>query len=85
MVINLTCCNPLQGIGSQNECRSNGCPNNAAVIIVAIIALILINILDEETSDCVGQAFITIGDLMQLGPLESCLKCMNNGARCNYY
>lgn len=74
-------CNSIQGIHS---CGCNRNANNGAVIIAVIIALILINILDNDTNECVGQVFQSIGDLMQLGGMESCLtNCFNNC--CNYY
>lgn len=74
-------CNSVQGIHS---CGCNRNVNNAAVIIAAIIALILINILDDETNNCIGQALQSIGELMQLGGMENCLtNCFNNC--CSYY
>ena len=62
----------------------NQCVNNTNIIIAAIIALILINILDKGCIDNLSNLLISIGDLMQLGNTNSCLtKC--NDMRNFYY
>ena len=62
----------------------NQCVNNTNIIIAAIIALILINILDKGCIDNLSNLLISIGDLMQLGNTSSCLtKC--NDMRNFYY
>lgn len=54
----------------------NQCANNTNVIIAAIIALILINILDKGCIDSLSNILMAIGDLMQVGNTSSCLsKC----------
>lgn len=54
----------------------NQCANNTNVIIAAIIALILINILDKGCIDSLSNLLVAIGDLMQVGNTSSCLpKC----------
>lgn len=54
----------------------NKCVNSTNVIIAAIIALILINILDKECTDSLSNLLVAIGDLMQVGNTSSCLpKC----------
>lgn len=73
-------CNSIGGI----NCGCNRNANNGAVIIVAIIALILINILDDDTNECLGQVFQSLGELMQLGGME---RGLTNGFNnnCSYY
>ena len=62
----------------------NQCVNNTNIIIAAIIALILINILDKGCIDNLSTLLISIGDLMQLGNTSSCFtKC--NDMRNFYY
>lgn len=78
-----TNCNNLQEILNQNR----GCHNvnNTAVIIASIIALILINILDEETTDCIGAFLQAIGELMQLGLMRGCFDHLGNNCCYHYY
>lgn len=52
---------------------SNQCVNNANILIAAIIALILINILDTGCIDSLSNLFMSVGDLMQLGNTSSCV------------
>ena len=76
------------GIGCNNNWGSR--KNNKAVIITALIALVLINILDDDTTECVGQLLQATGELMALGGLDGCLEnscqtpCNNNGNGCYY-
>ena len=79
-----------------NCCSGNhfdGCGNNnrnMIIIFAAIIALILVNILDEDTTDCVGQFFQALGDLMSLTTSCGCVANLSNhyvgnNCACNYY
>jgi len=52
--------------------------NNKNIIIAAIIALILINILDKGCIDNLSNLLISIGDLMQLGNTSSCFSRDND-------
>lgn len=61
----------------------NKCVNNANIIIAAIIALILINILDTGCIDSLSNLLMSIGDLMQLGNTSSCLTRDNDPG--NFY
>lgn len=47
--------------------------NNKNILIAAIIALILINILDTGCIDSLSNLFMSVGDLMQLGNTSSCV------------
>ena len=76
-------CNNLQGIVG-NSCNSNNI-NNTVVIIAAIIALILINILDEDATQCIGELLQAIGELMDLSTTRCCLNNFGSNSCCTYY
>lgn len=59
-----------------NSC--NKCTNSKNIIIAAIIALILINILDTGCIDSLSNLLVSVGDLMQLGNTSTCFKRDNN-------
>lgn len=79
-----TCCNNnFQGIVSHNcGCRN---ANNTAIIIAAIVALILINILNEETAECVGGFLQATGDLVSLGVIGNCFNNVGSCGCCNCF
>ncbi|MBQ1275396.1 MAG: hypothetical protein U0L26_00490 [Cellulosilyticum sp.] len=77
------CCNSLQGIGN-NGCGC-GCNNSMTIIVAAIIALVLVNILDQDTANCIGQFLQAIGELMDLSATDGCFGNLANNNICNYY
>lgn len=70
-----------------------GCNNrNMIIIFAAIIALILVNVLEDDTTECLGQFFQALGDLLSLSVTGGCFKnfsnkCIGNntGCGCNCY
>lgn len=54
-----------------NSCNKS--TNSKNIIIAAIIALILINILDTGCIDSLSNLLVSVGDLMQLGNTSTCL------------
>lgn len=76
-------CNNFQGVLG-TSCGENGV-NNTIVIIAAIIALVLINILDDETTECIGELLQAIGELMDLSITRGCFSNLSNSSSCNYY
>lgn len=76
-------CNNIHNILGTNYGYNN--TNNSIVIIAAIIALVLINILDDDTADCVGELLQAIGELMDLSTTKGCLNNLCNSSCCNYY
>ena len=76
-------CNNIQNILGKN-CGYNN-TNNSIVIIAAIIALILINILDDDTADCIGEFLQAIGELISLSTTRDCFNHLGNNSCCNYY
>ncbi|MBE6022966.1 MAG: hypothetical protein E7231_07000 [Cellulosilyticum sp.] len=79
-------CNNVQGISTNGNCGC-GCDgnNSITIILAAIIALILVNILDEDASNCIGQFLQSIGELMALSTTNGCLSNFVNNSCCNYY
>ncbi len=76
-------CNNLQGILGNNCGCSN--TNNALVLVAAIIALVLINILDEDSTSCIGELLQAVGELMDLSVTRGCFSNLGNSSCCNYY
>ncbi|MBP3886138.1 MAG: hypothetical protein J6F30_00580 [Cellulosilyticum sp.] len=76
-------CNNIQNILG-TSCGYNNA-NNSIVIIAAIIALILINILADDTADCIGELLQAIGELMSLSITKGCFNHLGNNSCCNYY
>ena len=75
---------------SHDGCECNN--RNMIIIFAAIIALILVNVLEDDTTECLGQFFQALGDLLSLSVTGGCFnnfsnKCMSNntGCGCNYY
>ena len=83
-------------MGSFCNTQSNsgcGCHNqNMMIIFAAIIALILVNVLEDHTTECAGQFFQALGDLMSLSVTGGCFNSISNncisnngGCGCNCY
>lgn len=78
------CCNNIQNVNN-NVCGC-GCGRNncTTIIIAAIIALVLVNVVNEDTADCIGQFLQAIGQLVELSSSGSCFGNLVNNC-CNYY
>lgn len=78
---------------SHGGCECNCNNRNMIIIFAAIIALILVNVLEDDTTECLGQFFQALGDLMSLSVTGGCFNhfsnnCIgnnNSGCGCNYY
>lgn len=68
----------------KNLCGCNR--NNASIIWAAIIALILVNCLDDECLDNLAAFFQMLGDALALGITKSCFNsCQRQDIKNCYY
>lgn len=81
----ISCNNNIQGISNNNGCGFGYNTNSITIILAAIIALILVNILDDDATNCIGQFLQAIGELMSLSTTNGCFSNFVNNCSCNYY